>query len=160
MKANALLKTTPRSHDEERQLQVLEYLLVSFLGDDKKLVSVDELAEDLQISNLSIRNPDVYMKSTLIAGLRSRGAIIVTGPKYGYKLPKDAKDLDVYVRRTHYNIAPQIIRVQKLREALSLATLGDYDILSDSKYNYLKKIIDSGIIDISFEQDAFDLDDE
>ena len=78
--------------------------------------------------------------SKVIAHLRDKG-ILIASSRDGYKVPTSVIDLKKYINHGKSIIIPLLRRIEKCREAVLLATLNEYDILDESEFKKLKKII-------------------
>ncbi|MFN3382982.1 MAG: DUF3800 domain-containing protein, partial [Runella zeae] len=60
----------------------------------------------------------------------------------GYKLPAGEQDLYNFINHSNTIIQPLLSRIQKCRDRILLATNGELDLLSQSEYKLLKKLLD------------------
>jgi hypothetical protein len=79
---------------------------------------------------------------SVVSALRDAGVVVGTSPK-GYKLPVCERDMDRFARHTNTIVPPMLARVQRAREDLKLASLGQIDILDSPAFDRLRRLVES-----------------
>lgn len=123
------------------QVHCLGYLVFHFRHvNPMRYISSRELMNHIQAgrnTNISLH----YFQAKVIAPLRDAGVLIASSSK-GYKLPAGEQDLYNFINHSNTIIQPLLSRIQKCRDRILLATNGELDLLSQSEYKLLKKLLD------------------
>jgi biotin operon repressor len=114
--------------------------------DDRRIRVLSALA-DLDFASYSVA-VDKRVSLTernvrsVVSALRDAGVVVGTSPK-GYKLPVCERDMDRFARHTNTIVPPMLARVQRAREDLKLASLGQIDILDSPAFDRLRRLVES-----------------
>lgn len=124
------------------QVETLKYLLfhAQFVSDTTFVMTnkiLDHLRVNARVENMTSRQ----FQSTVISKLRDANVIIANGPK-GYKIPVNDSDMTSFVNHANSIILPMLARLNRAREELRIASLGDIDILSFPEFTQLREILE------------------
>jgi len=135
------LEKNSRTNDQQvlDQLNTLKLLKTSSLY-SKNYVSTKEILENLYYFSKEKHKPR-YIRTCIIAKLRDAGVIIASSKK-GYKIPMTIEDIEDYANKITSIVCPMIDRLKKCRKTILISTLGEYDILSSSKFELMRKYVD------------------
>jgi biotin operon repressor len=141
--AKIFIENIEKEKDPSRidQISCLKFLLfhISYINYDEYL-STSELIQNLQKTKDNEISQH-YFRSQIIAKLRDEGVLIASSPK-GYKLPTSESDLYDFVNQTSQVIKPMLIRLEKCRKQIRLASKTGLDILEREEFKYLKNFFD------------------
>ncbi len=129
------------SDDENRQMQVvtLNHLLYqSSFTEKKRAIVAGKLIEHLVRQGFQEPSGPAF-SSKVIGSLRDAG-IVLSGGSDGYRLASCYADIRRYLDHGVSVIEPMILRIQKAREQVKLATNNSLDILDDPVYGKLKAV--------------------
>ncbi len=127
--------------DENVRLQVetLSYLLfhAQFVS-DKAFVPTKKILDHLK-ANAQLDVTQHQLRSNVISKLRDASVIIANGPR-GYKIPVNDSDIESFVSHANSIILPMLARLNRAREELKMASLGEVDILSNPEFANLREM--------------------
>lgn len=123
------------------QVETVQYLLFEYRYVDAfRSVSTGELLSHLEEVRGERLSRHVF-RSGVIAPLRDAGVLITSSSK-GYKLPASTGDLVDFVEQTHGIVGPMLTRLRSARNQIRLATRGEFDVLDQPRYAYLRSLLD------------------
>lgn len=134
-----------KSADDENirvQIETLKYLLfhAQFVS-DKAFVPTKRILDYLS-ANFGLDVTQYQLRSNVISKLRDANVIIANSPK-GYKIPVNESDIACFVGHAKSIILPMLDRLNRAKEELRLASLGEIDILSDPEFANLREIVET-----------------
>ncbi|MDQ7094574.1 DUF3800 domain-containing protein [Desulfosporosinus sp. PR] len=117
------------------QANFLRFLLLNLRIEPNKYVSTMEIIKNL--SKLRGRSlTPYYLRSRIVGKLRDEGLLIASSDK-GYKLPVSEADLFDFVNHSNLIVQPMLLRLEKCRNQILLATKNGLDILDRPEYERL-----------------------
>lgn len=126
-----------------QQVEFVKYLIyVCRFINPSKYTATEKLRshlEELLGDEITVR----HLRSNIVAKLRDEGLLISSRKTWGYKIPVSVADLDDFVAQLDNKIGPMISRLESVRKQMLLATEGSLDILRDSRYEYLRKLMEA-----------------
>ena len=82
-----------------------------------------------------------YLRTKIVGNLRDQN-ILFASSRSGYKFPFSAAELRSFVEHGRTMILPLINRIIKARGTVKLATCNRVDLLDQSEFDALRKLID------------------
>lgn len=117
------------------QVNFLKFLLLNLSIEPNKYISTLEIIKNLSVLRRRLLTP-YQVRSRIVARLRDDGLLIASGEK-GYKLPVSEADLFEFVNHSSLIVQPMLLRLEKCREQVLLATKNGLDILDKPEYERL-----------------------
>jgi len=124
-----------------KRVYFLNYLKSIYLYNSKtRFIYTDEIIN--HIENLTgERIKEQYFRQQIIGPLRTEGVLISSNSK-GYKIPCSTSDIYAFFNLSSRIIHPMLLRLKMTHDALIQATNGNLNILKNTEYDYLKKILE------------------
>ncbi|MDQ0109992.1 hypothetical protein J2T02_005139 [Chitinophaga terrae (ex Kim and Jung 2007)] len=135
-----------KGQNEVDQLNFIKLLLLNqeaFSG--KKYLTSKEIIKHLKVGRNKPLH-DQQLRTAVIGKLRDKGLLIASnskGDKHGYRLPTNANDLIKFIEHGNSLLLPMLNRIKTCRQRVKLATNNMFDILENTGFNELKKLIDA-----------------
>jgi biotin operon repressor len=132
-------KTKADDQQKSDQVNFLKLLLLfQRVYFKSKYISTNEIFKHLNKTRTGNLKEE-YFRSKVVGNLRDKG-ILISSSRSGYKIPTNKKDLESFIKHGNRIIIPMINRINKMRNAIKLATTNDLDLLDN--FDELKKIIE------------------
>jgi hypothetical protein len=127
--------------DTHFQLVVLKYLLSNAKYGNGEYISGDEIIEHLDTQGLGDMSAH-QLKSSVISRLRDSN-VLISSSNRGYKIPLTYRDFMDFVDLVDGQTLPLLERLGKACRSLYDASLGEIDALGNSRFERLRRIIES-----------------
>lgn len=122
------------------QVACMRILLFHFTITPNTFLSSRQIMKLLSVS----RDRQMKLKHfqlKIVAKLRDQD-MLITGSEKGYKLPTCIEDCNQWLERGLHTMEPLLNRIRRFRNALTLASKGELDILADARYKTLRDFAD------------------
>lgn len=119
------------------RVNCLKFLLLNLRIEPNKYVSTMEIIKNLSILHGKQLTP-FGIRTRVVAKLRDEGLLIASSDK-GYKLPVSESDLFDFVNHSSLIVQPMLLRLEKCRRQILLATKNGLDILDRPEYERLRR---------------------
>jgi len=153
--AQAFLSSVDVDPDEDSlaQVEALRFLLSQFEMNPGRYTLTNTILKHLNLKRSEPLSEQAF-RSRVIGKLRTRGVIIASSAK-GYKIPCSAQEMETFVQLVNNHTIPYLKRLGAARTRLSLASVGEYEIVPESSHPDLHRCLRQlGATDLDFLADG------
>lgn len=105
----------------------------------RKYTTANEFMHHLNVNREKNIGKESFVN--IIGKLRDKG-ILIASSRDGYKVPTNIQEIKQFIRHGNGIIFPMLRRINECRKALKFATNNSLDILEDTEFKKLKKLIE------------------